>query len=69
MRVHVPMALEDFESLLCLCEDIRGLLHSDHIDSEGKLSAIDQALTTAVGGSIEDARDFVRDVVLGRLEP
>ena len=63
------MALEDFESLLQLCADLRGLIRSDQLDATSKLVAIDQALTTAVGGTIEDARDFVRDVVLGRLEP
>lgn len=64
-----PMALEDLESLLQLCSDLKGLIRSDLLEPEDKLSAIDQALTIAVGGTMEAARDFVRDVVLGRLEP
>lgn len=68
-RINVPMALDDLESLLQLCMDIRGLIHSDHLDQAVKLAAIDQAMTTAVGGTVEEARDLVRDVVLGRIEP
>jgi len=52
--VVVPMALDDYESLLRLCLDLHGLIRSDLLGPEDKLSAIDRALTIAVGGNIEE---------------
>jgi hypothetical protein len=68
-RIVVDMALDDYESLMRLCADIRGFTGHDALPAEDRLAAIHQALTEATGGNIEKARDFLRDVTLGLLKP
>ena len=61
---------DEYESLLrLLTGELRDLVRAERLSAEDRLSAIEQALTLAVGDSAEVARDFARDVVLGRLEP
>jgi hypothetical protein len=60
---------DDYESTLRLLADTKDLIRADYLTPETKLMAIDQALTEAIGGSPEKARDFVLDVILQRLEP
>jgi hypothetical protein len=67
-RINREMALDDYECTLRLLADIRGLIQAQNLSEATKLHAIDNAITEAVGGSVENARDFVRDVTLGLLE-
>ncbi len=69
MSVEHEMDAEDFESVLQLLADFKHLIRDERLSSHDKLSAIDQAIDEAIGGMPEVARDFVRDVMLGRLEP
>ncbi len=64
-RINREMALEDYESTLRLLGDMRSLIRSDHLTVETRLHAIDHAITEAVGGLPERARDYLRDVMLG----
>ncbi len=67
-RINREMALDDYESTLRLLADMQSLIRSDHLTVETRLHAIDRAITEAIGGLPERARDFVRDVILGRLD-
>jgi hypothetical protein len=60
---------DDHESTLRLLADLRSLIREERLSVEQRLLAIDHALGLAIGGPPEQARDFVRDVTLGRLEP
>ena len=64
------MDLDDNESVLRLLAEIKDLIRAEHLLSpEDRLSAIDHALVLALGATPEEARDFVRDVLLERLGP
>ena len=69
MSVEDQMGSEDLESMLQLLNELRDLIRSEHLTYGDRLSTIDQAVTIAIDGRVEQARDFVRDVVLGRQEP
>jgi hypothetical protein len=69
MGVEHQMDAEDFESVLQLLGDFKHLIRDARLGPDDKLSAIDQAIDEAIGDMPEAARDFVRDVMLGRLEP
>jgi hypothetical protein len=64
------MTLDDHESLLRLCVELRDVIRADELLSpDERLMVIERAMQTAIGGSPEEARDLVRDVLLGRLCP
>jgi hypothetical protein len=69
VSVEDQMGSEDLESMLQLLAELRDLIRSEHLSYGDRLSTIDQAVTIAIEGRVEQARDFVRDVVLGRQEP
>jgi hypothetical protein len=69
MSVEDQMGSEDLESMMQLLNELRDLIRSEHLTYGDRLSTIDQAVTIATEGRVEQARDFVRDVVLGRQEP
>jgi hypothetical protein len=60
---------DDYESTLRLLADLRSLIREERLSVEQRLLAIDHALGFATGGPPEQARDYVRDVMVGRLEP
>ena len=69
MNVEDQMNIEDYESTLQLLADLRDLLRFEELSVDDRLSAVDHAITTAVGGLPEQARDFVRDLLQGRISP
>jgi hypothetical protein len=69
MSVEDQMGSEDFQSMLQLLDEFRDLIRSEHLTYGDRLSTIDQAITIAVEGRVEQARDFVRKVVMGGEQP
>lgn len=63
------MEADDHEALWRLLADLQGVTTAESLTLEGRLATIHEAITRAVGGQPEHARDFVRDVLIGRLEP
>ena len=64
---RVQMALDDYESSLRLLMDLGGLVAAHHLTLETRLHAVAEAVTRAIGGNMEDARDFVQHVLLGTI--
>ena len=60
---EIQMDLDDYESTLQLLSELRDLCHSERLSEEDRLHAIDHAIELALGGSPEQARDFVRDAM------
>jgi hypothetical protein len=44
------------------------LVRCDHLDPDFRLTALHQALTRAIGGSVIDATDFAQRAILGVIE-
>ena len=48
---------------------LRDLVRSTHLAAVDVLSAVDQAISQAVGGNIVDARDWAERITLGLIAP
>jgi hypothetical protein len=57
---------EGFRNLLV---DLRYLARFDDLSCTERLRALDDAIERAITGSPEPARDFIRDVMDGRVKP
>ena len=69
MTVEDQMDAEDYESTLELLSDLGGLLRAEGWAPEDQIRAAVHAITLAIGGNPEQARDFIRDFLLDRLRP
>ncbi len=59
----------DYEAIQHLLVDLRYLARFDDLSCTERLRALDDAIERAITGSPEQARDFVRDVMDGRVKP
>lgn len=48
---------------------LRDLLRCTHIGAEDILTAMDEAISLAVGGNVVDAKDWAERVTLGLIDP
>jgi len=72
-RLESPMGTEqstagDYEVLQQLLVDLRYLARFDDLSCTERLRALDDAIERAITGPLEPARDFVRDVMDGRVK-
>jgi hypothetical protein len=65
-RPSTGSANEAFQSLLV---DLRYLARFDDLSCTERLRALDDAIERAITESPEPARDFIRDVMDGRVKP
>jgi len=59
----------DYEAFQHLLVDLRYLARFDDLTCTERLRALDDAIERAITGPPESARDFVRDVMEGRVKP
>jgi hypothetical protein len=64
-----PSTAADYETFRNLLVDLRYLARFDAFSCEERLRALDDAVERAIGESPQQARDFVRDVMDGRVKP
>jgi hypothetical protein len=64
-----PSTAGDYEAIRNLLVDLRYLARFDDLSCSERLRALDDAIERAITGSPEPARDFVRDVMDGRVKP
>jgi hypothetical protein len=60
---------ETLQEYLELLQDMRSVIRSDHISVDGRLDALDQIITHALGDSAAKASDFAQQVALGLSSP
>jgi hypothetical protein len=58
---------DDYESTWQLLVELRSLCRAEDLLEHDRLEAIDRALELTVGGSVEEAHDFVRGLLPGTI--
>ena len=58
--------IEEYRELL---QDMRSVIHSEHVSVQGRLVGLDQIISHALGDSAASASDFAQKVALGLVSP